>query len=298
MARRFLESLKEGILIGDGAMGTMLLNAGLQTGECPEEWNISRPDVVKGIHEQYFSAGCNISASNTFGGSRFKLQDFGFEGRVKEFNQNGVRLAKEAAPEGCFVSLSVGPTGKFIEPLGEIPYVRMVDVFSEQIEAGVEGGADIICIETMYDMNEARAAIEAAKKTCGLPVITTMTFNRTAAGFRTMMGVEPKQVFELLESGADVVGSNCGTGIDEMIELMREMRRIDSKAFLIAQPNAGMPVMEGGKMFYKEAPEEMAKKALEFVRLGVNIIGGCCGTTPVHLKKIVENIRKHEKGQG
>ena len=146
-------------------------------------------------------------------------------------------------------------------------------------------------------MNEARAAIEAAKKTCDLPVITTMTFDKTANGFRTMMGVEPKQVFELLESGADVVGSNCGTGIDKMIELMKEMRSIDSKAFLIAQPNAGMPVMEGGKMLYRQPPEEMAEKALEFVRLGVNIIGGCCGTTPVHLKKIAENIREYEKGQ-
>lgn len=298
MASGFLERLKDEILLSDGAIGAMLFDTGLQAGECLEEWNISHPDIVKGFHEQYFSAGCDMVTANTFGANRFKLQAFGFDERVKEFNQEGAGLAKEAAPEECFVALSVGPTGEFVEPLGEIPYSDMVDVFSEQISAGIEGGADIICIETMYDLDETKAAVKAAKKICPLPVIASMTFNSTPAGFKTIMGVEPGQVFELLESGADVIGSNCGTGIDEMIELMREMRSIDSRALLIAQPNAGKPVMEDGKTVYKEAPEEMAEKALELVRLGVNIIGGCCGTTPVHLKKIAENIRKHEKDQG
>lgn len=296
MSLNFLERLEKETLISDGAMGTMLLASGMQTGICPEEWNVSHPDIIRGIHEKYFAAGSNLAAANTFGGSRFKLSDFGFEARVKEFNREGAKLAREAAPEGGFVSLSVGPTGKFIQPLGEVAYAEMVDVFSEQIEAGAEGGADIICIETMYDLSETKAAIEAAKKVCGLPIISTMTFDRTESGFRTMMGVTPEQaISELKENGASVIGSNCGTGIDEMIQLMAEMRRVDKKVYLIAQPNAGMPVMEGETVVYKEKPEDMAKKTIEFVKLGVNIIGGCCGTTPEHLKAIVKSVRDYEK---
>lgn len=296
MVHAFLKRLEKEVLISDGAMGTMLLNSGLQTGTCPEEWNVSHPETIKQIHKKYFSAGCDIVTANTFGGTRFKLKDFGFEERTRDFNYSGAKLAKEAAPDGGFVSLSVGPTGKFIEPLGEVSYSEMVEVFSEQIRAGAEGGVDIICIETMYDLKEAKAAIEAAKKTCELPTIATMTFDKTKNGFKTMMGVEPKTaVSDLSRAGADVIGSNCGTGIDEMIELIKEMRSVDKDIYLIAQPNAGMPVMEEDRVIYKQDPEYMAKRSLEFVKSGVNVIGGCCGTTPEHIKHIVAKIRGYEE---
>jgi 5-methyltetrahydrofolate--homocysteine methyltransferase len=296
MIHAFLKRLERGVLVNDGAMGTMLLDSGMQTGTCPEEWNVSHPEIIKQIHKKYFSAGCDMVTTNTFGGTRFKLKDFSFENKTKDFNFCGAKLAKEAAPEGGFVSLSVGPTGKFIEPLGEVSYPEMVEVFSEQIRAGVEGGVDVICIETMYDLKEAKAAIEAAKKTCELPIIATMTFDKTKNGFKTMMGVEPKDaVSELSKFGADVVGSNCGTGIDEMIELMKEMRSAGKDFYLIAQPNAGMPIMQEDRVVYKQDPEYMAKRSLEFLKIGVNVVGGCCGTTPEHIKHIVASIRGYEE---
>lgn len=292
MVEDFFRQLEHQILVFDGAMGTMLQSRGLGMGDCPEEWNISHPSVVREIHRGYFGAGTDAVETNSFGGSRLKLEKFGFGNRVREFNQTAAELAKEACPEGRLVVGSVGPTGELLQPLGKRTFEEACEAFCEQIAALTEGGVDLICVETMSDIQEARAAIKAAKQTTGLPVLATMTFDLGKRGFRTIMGVDPATaVNELLDAGADAVGSNCGNGIEEMIQLVKQMRR-ETSAWLVAQPNAGVPKLVGGKAVFTQGAEQMAEKVPELIQAGANIIGGCCGTTPEHMAAIVQKARE------
>lgn len=289
---KLLGRIKAGeILVFDGAMGTMLIAKGLGIGECPEEWNVSHPEVVRDIHQAYFDVGCDIVETNSFGGTRPKLARFGLGDRTQELNRKAAENARSAARDGHYVAGSVGPTGEFLEPYGTMKYGELLDIFKEQVTALQEGGADIICVETMADLNEARAAIEAAKTYTNCVVFASMTFNRDKRGYRTMMGVDPAVAARSLEEyGADVIGSNCGAGPEDMEKILKEMSAATSR-FLFAKPNAGLPRLENNETIYPETPQGMARKMLPLLSVGAKILGGCCGTTPDHLRKIAATIK-------
>lgn len=293
----FLTRIKKGeILVSDGAMGTMLQDKGLKAGGCPEEWNITHPDEVRAIAEAYLKAGSDIVLTNTFGGSRFKLAKFGLESKVAEFNKAGVSLAKEAALQyGGIVAGSVGPTGEFMQPLGIVTEDEMYDVFREQVLAQIQGGVDAICIETMTSLEEVSIAIKVVKENTAVPVIATMTFDKGTHGYKTMMGVSIKDaVLGLEKAGADIIGTNCGNGIGPMIDIVREMRKYSSKPILV-HANAGVPELINGKTCFRDTPDNMAEKVLDLINAGANIIGGCCGTTPEHIRAIRNAISKTKK---
>jgi len=294
MAVNLLERLVSGcILISDGAMGTYLHARGLEPGECPESWNVSHPEVVRGIGEAYAAAGADIIQTNTFGGSAFKLKAYGLADRVAELNRAGAALAKQAMAGRGWVAASVGPSGQIAgEEGGEVAAEDLYRAFAEQATALAEGGADAICIETMSSLLEALQAVRAAKENTGLPVLCTFTFEAGAKGFRTMMGLRPDRAArEALAAGAEVIGSNCGNGIANMIGIARQMRAAAPAAPILIQANAGVPVIEGGKTVFKESPEYMAARLGELVEAGANMVGGCCGTTPEHIAALAAASR-------
>ncbi|MCX7918128.1 MAG: homocysteine S-methyltransferase family protein [bacterium] len=297
MPTDMLTRIQQGeILICDGAMGTMLLQAGLQPGHCAELWNIDRPEDVAEIHKEYFEVGCDMVITNTFGGTRFKLKKFNQENLVMKLNQAGAQIARAVADTypHRYVLGDIGPTGEFLQPLGELTYEELYTAFKEQAVALVAGGVDAIIIETMSAIEEAVCAVRAVKENTKMPVIATMTFNPAGAqGFRTMFGVSPQQAAEqLAAAGADIIGTNCGgVRVEQMADIICEMRKYTAKP-LIAEPNAGLPKLIDGKTVYDESPEYMASLAPKLVNAGANIIGGCCGTTPTHLKAIAKAIKK------
>jgi 5-methyltetrahydrofolate--homocysteine methyltransferase len=283
----FLEQLKWGkILVSDGAMGTELQKRGMPVGVCPEEFNVTHPEIVQAIYKDYYDAGADLVETNTFGANRPRLTLHGFENRVREFCMKSVGLARAVCPVGKFVAGSMGPTGDLIDPLGPRTVQEAYDIFSEQAEALAEGGVDVLFVETMMAAEEAEIAVRAAKEKTGLPVVATMTFELGKAGLRTMWGVDVKTaVNRLTDAGADIIGSNCGRGFDEMIAIVRAMRPLTTKP-IIAQSNAGIPDWVEGISVYKETPEIIEPKARELLSLGVNILGGCCGTGPAHIRKM------------
>lgn len=290
MNRLFEKLAEKKILVSDGAWGTMLQTMGLQPGECPEEWNVSHPDQVRSIADAYIRSGAEMVLTNTFGGSPYKLSNFGNQDHAYELNRAGAQLSRDAAGEDIIVAGSVGPTGKFLEPLGEVSSVQMQDNFRIQIKGLADGGADTILIETMSDLGEAIAAVRASKLVCDLPIIVTMTFEKGKQGYRTMMGVSIQQAVEtLLKAGVDLVGTNCGNGIEQVIEIISEMRQFTDK-FLVAHPNAGIPKLVGDKTIFDQTPLEMAKHVPALAKAGANIIGGCCGTNPEHIAAIADQI--------
>ena len=289
----FLKKLKNEVLVCDGAMGTMLQENGLSPGESPEMWNITHKKVVQSIHREYLDAGCNILITNTFGGNLFKLRKMGLEDNVHEANIAGAHLAKDVAGDKAYVLGDIGPTGEFMEPLGELKYEDFYNVFKEQVLALRSGGVDGIIIETMSALEEIRAAVLAVKENTDLPVVAAMTFQITDSGFRTMMGVDVRKVtISLKDIGCDVIGSNCGCGIREMVRVIKEIRRCSGTgSYLIAEPNAGMPRLVDGKTVFDESPKDMAAFVPELLKEGVKIIGGCCGTTPAHIREIVRAVK-------
>ncbi len=283
----FLQQLQSGkILVSDGAMGTELQKRGMPVGVCPEEFNVTHPEIVREIYKDYYDAGSDLVETNTFGANRSRLALHGFESRVREFCMKAVELARAVRPAGRFIAGSMGPTGDLIDPLGSRTVQEAYDIFSEQAEALVEGGADVLFVETMMAAEEAEIAVRAAKEKTKLPVVATMTFELGKAGLRTMWGVDVNTaVSRLTDAGADIIGSNCGRGFDDMIAIVREMRPLTSKP-IIAQSNAGIPDWVDGISVYKETPEIIELKAKELLNLGVNILGGCCGTGPGHVRKM------------
>jgi 5-methyltetrahydrofolate--homocysteine methyltransferase len=278
------------ILLGDGAMGTELQKRGLPNGGCPEEFNVTHPEIVQGIYLSYYNAGSDIIETNSFGGNRSRLKMHAFVSRVAEFNRRAAELAHEVCPDGKFVGGSMGPTGDIIEPLGELSQQAAFDIFAEQAEALAEGGADVIYVETMMAPEEAEIAIRAVKERTGLPVIGTMTFELGKAGLRTMWGTDVAgAVQRLTDAGADIIGANCGRGFDEMIAIVEEMRPLTNKP-IIAQSNAGIPELVNGVPTYKQTPEMVKPHAERLLKLGVNILGGCCGTGPAHIKMMRELV--------
>lgn len=292
MARQdFIEVLKMETVICDGGMGTQLLERGWDGKGCPEELNLRNKELITEIHKRYKGAGSQMLNTNTFGGSRIKLDNFNLGNKTHEINFQAAGLAREVAGDDTFVSGSIGPTGEFLQPYGTKTFDEVKDIFAEQAVALKEGGVDVILIETMTCINELKAAVEGAKQT-GLPIIASMTFNLDKNGFRTVMGVGLKELFDLYEDDSiTAIGANCVAGIELISDLLEELKKIgDCKT--IAQANAGVPELKDGKTVYKETPEFWEEKANRLFEIGVNIIGGCCGTSSEFveiLSKIKEN---------
>ena len=282
-----LERLRRGdLMVSDGATGTFLQQRGLEPGGCPEEFNASYPEVVREMARQYFEAGSDMALTNSFGGSVFMQKKYGYGERVTEFNRLAAEHARSQAPGGRFVVGSVGPTGEFLEPLGPVSETEMYDAFVAQVTALESGGADGVAIETMTAVEEATLAVRAARENTSLVVMATMVFDKGPRGFFTMMGVTPERaVHAMQDAGAHVVGSNCGNGIDNMVEIARRMRA-ETDGFLLIHSNAGIPAMKNGQVIYPESPEYMAERFKMLADLGVNIIGGCCGTGPEHIRTL------------
>ncbi len=288
--QRPLDLVKQRVVLFDGALGTTLMARGLSSGEAPERWNVERPEVVKEVHRAYFSAGSDVVQTNTFGGNRFKLRGKGMEGDLLRINQAGVQLAMDVCPPGRFVAGDVGPSGELMVPLGSHTVEEMEEVFAEQGQILAETGVDLISIETMFSLEEALAALRGIRGITGLPIFVSMSFDLKPSGFFTLMGESPEACVKALEeNGADVLGSNCQLGSREMVDLTREIRSW-SKAPVIVQPNAGSPVQREERTMYEQPPEEFAEDIVRIVEEGANVIGGCCGTTPIFIEKVRQRL--------
>jgi 5-methyltetrahydrofolate--homocysteine methyltransferase len=284
------------VLVFDGGYGTELFAAGLANGACPELWNDTHADTVRRIHKGYFDAGSQIVETNTFGGSRLKLNEYRIGDRTRELNERGARLARSVAPADGFVAGSIGPTSRLpaeYEPLGDTTDEEYFEAFREQAAALAEGGVDLFAVETMMFPQEARAAVRACKAVAELPVMATMffQFEELHDRDRTMWGESPGEVATtLLAAGADAVGMNCGRGPDRAVVIIREMRAVTG-APLVAYPNAGLPITQGDRVTYELGPEEMAKDYPALLDAGAGIVGACCGSNPAHIRRIAEVVR-------
>ena len=292
--RPFAERLASGdILVGDGAHGTMLFEEVLKPGQCPESAILSHPEVVEDIARRYVEAGAEYIETNTFGATSLKLAMSKLDAQAETINSTAVALARTAASERAYVVASCGPTGKMLEPYGDTEPATVYDSFRMQMEFLTSAGVDCVFVETMIDIEEAKLAVKAAKDVMpNTPVAAMMTFDQTPRGFFTIMGVSVEAaVTGLTEVGADAVGSNCGTGIDQMIELAKEFHRHTALP-LIFQPNAGLPQTKDGKVYYDETPAMMAEKVPALIDAGASVVGGCCGTTPAHIRAIRSAIER------
>ena len=295
ISHSLLERIESGeTLISDGGIGTYLQSHGLEAGGDPEEFNITNPETVKLMAKEYYDAGSDIVLTNTFGGTIFRQKHYGLDHKVHELNEQAALIAKSQTPEGKFVLGSVGPTGQFLEPYGDISEKDMYEGFKQQILALEAGGVDGIILETMTALEEAAIAIKVALENTNLLIAATMTFDKGPRGFFTMMGITPEDAaIELSNAGAHIVGSNCGNGIDNMIEIAQKMRDSTDRP-LIIHSNAGIPSMKSGNIIYPETPEYMAERFMKLKDIGINIIGGCCGTSPTHIKAIHESLKKDQ----
>jgi 5-methyltetrahydrofolate--homocysteine methyltransferase len=277
----FIATIKQRVLVLDGAMGTMLQERGLKAGACPEEMNLTAPEVVASVHREYADAGADIIVTNSFGGSRLKLAHYGLEDRVHEINARAVELARKAAGPDRFVAASIGPTGRFLRPVGDADFDEMVEAFGQQVRAFAEAGADLITLETFLDIAELRAAVIACREFSDLPVMALMTFEDEG---RSVLGTSPEAAAVTLEAlGVSVVGSNCGLGVEGIYQMLERMRSVCSLP-LIAQPNAGLPQLVDGQTVFNASPEDMVVYHRQLLDIGVRVVGGCCGTTPAHIR--------------
>lgn len=293
MKESLLVRLKKGeIFVADGATGTMLFERGVKQGACPEAVNLEHPGLLEEIAGQYLEAGADMLQTNTFGASPAKLARYGLEEKTEEINRAAVRAVKNVAGEKAYISGSCGPTGKILKPYGDADPNELLEGFKRQIGAMAEEGVDLVCVETMMDTGEALLALEAAKRISkDLPVICSMTFNETPRGFYTIMGSSVEKAARILEDGgADIIGSNCGNGIDAMVKIADTLGDVTTLPILI-QSNAGLPEMKDGVLIYPETPEYFAKRVEPLIRARVQIIGGCCGTTPAHIRAIRDGVR-------
>ncbi|HEY0765642.1 MAG TPA: bifunctional homocysteine S-methyltransferase/methylenetetrahydrofolate reductase [Pyrinomonadaceae bacterium] len=276
------------ILVVDGAMGTMLYAKGVYINRCYDELNLSAPDLVREIHTEYIRAGADIIETNTFGATAHKLQAYGLDANLHEINALAAKVAREAAGDRAYVAGAIGPLGLRIEPYGPTSFAEARDLFKAQAVALAEGGVDLFCLETFSDVSEMRQAIAAVREVCDLPIIAQMTIMTDG---NTMFGTTPELFTERLDEwGADVIGLNCGVGPAIILNALEKMREVTKKK-LSAQPNAGLPRDVQGRQFYMCSPEYMSKFAKRFIQAGAKFIGGCCGTTPAHIKMISDSVR-------
>ena len=284
------EKVKHEGLVLDGGMGSMLISRGLKGGDCAEKWNIDHPDVIQEIHQAYFDAGADVATANTFGASSFKLEKMGIKEGVETINTEAVKNAKAAAKPGQYVAGDLGPVGEMLAPMGSMTVERAKDIYVHQAGIIEAAGVDLFLIETIFDLNEAIAALEAVQAISSKPVFCSLTFNQTKKGFFTLMGnpVEASMQ-QLRDAGAAAVGANCSLGSDSMIGLAQQIREsVDIP--VIVQPNAGMPQTgPDGTAFYPEDEILFAKNIIKIKALGVEIVGGCCGTTPAFIHRLRES---------
>jgi 5-methyltetrahydrofolate--homocysteine methyltransferase len=281
-------------VIADGAMGTMLFALGLEQGGSPELWNIEHPDRIASVHRAYITAGAQIILTNTFGCNRMRLELHKLSGRVAELNRAAARIARgeaDAAAQPVLVAGDIGPSGGILAPYGDMTFEAAEEAFEEQAAALVDGGADVLWIETMSDLEEMRAAVEGARKAApGIPIIMTMTFDTRG---RTMFGVTPEQAVERLgQLGAAALGGNCGNGIEEITDVVKKMQAAGPGVALVAKSNAGIPHLVNGTPVYDATPERMGEYAATVRDLGATIIGACCGSTPDHIREIARALGK------
>lgn len=286
--------LNQKILVLDGATGTNLQKAGMPTGVCPEKWVLEHPDVLVNLQIDYINAGSNIIYASTFSGNRIKLEEYGLEKELDEVNKKLVALSKEAVAKTGYRAYIAGDltmTGRQLYPIGTMQLEELIDVYKEQIKSLVEAGVDLLVVETMMSLAEARAALIAAKETCDLPVIVSMTYNEDG---RTLYGTDPATAVVVLQSlGADAIGVNCSTGPAEMVPLVEMMARY-SNIPILAKPNAGMPELIDGETVYAMTPEEFAEAGRKLVEAGASLVGGCCGTTKEHITALAQTVRLME----
>ena len=286
------DTVKSGrILVSDGAWGTVLQEKGLKVGDCPELWNLERPDDVREVARRYVEAGADMVQTNSFGGSSIKLDLYRLASRVVEINREAAELSRQAAGDDKWVIASVGPTGKLLI-MGNVTEEELYDSFRIQAEALAQGGADALCVETMSDVAEAILAVKAARDATDCEVICTFTFERTAAGdYRTLMGVSPPEATQAaLEAGAHIVGANCGNGFAQMVDVVREIHDAAPGVPILVHANAGIPQNVKGVTVFPDTPEEMAALVPDLARAGAGIVGGCCGTTPEHIRAIRQAV--------
>lgn len=279
------------ILVSDGAWGTFLHQRGLQTGECPELWNVTHREDVFAIARSYVDAGADMILTNSFGGSPSKLEHYGLQDRTYELNRTAAEISREAANENTLVLGSVGPTGVMLM-MGMVEPETLYEGFKTQIQGLIDGGVDAICIETMSAIDEAELAVKAAREVSDRDVVCTFTFEKAAQGdFRSMMGVSPAEMLEAIRAaGAHVIGSNCGNGFAQMIDIVKAFREVDLSIPVLIHANAGRPSYVDGKTVFPENPEMMASHLAELVKAGANVIGGCCGSTPAHIRAIADKL--------
>ncbi|ACL76209.1 homocysteine S-methyltransferase family protein [Ruminiclostridium cellulolyticum] len=282
----FLNDIEKKVLVFDGSMGIMLQSKGLEVGTCPEEWNITHPEMVKEIYTAYRDAGANVIQSNTFQSNLMKLSEYGLQDKHYDINFAGVSLAKEVMGDKGYVAASIGPLGKLLEPFGELTFEQAYNTFKEQVVAVTAGGADIISFETFTDVSEMRIALLASKENCNLPVICSISYEQNG---RTLMGSDPAVCACILHSlGADMIGTNCSFGPEYMIKVAESYGKTGLKFSI--KPNAGIPKTVDGNLVYDETPEKFAEYAQEFIKYGARLVGGCCGTRPEFIAEISKAV--------
>lgn len=290
--KKISEKLSKGaVLVSDGAWGTALMAQGLKPGEAPELWNVDHREKVLSVAKSYVDAGSNLIETNSFGGSSIKLAQAGAAERAYELNKAAAEISREATGDDVIVLGSVGPTGKFLM-MGEVTEEELYESFKEQAQALEAGGADAICIETMYDLDEARIAVKAARENTALEIVCTFAFEKQKNGDnRTMMGLSPEDAVAMLkEMDVDVIGANCGRGFEQMIDIVKQIKSAAPDKPVLIHANAGDPQTKDGAMHFPETPEIAAKIVPDIINAGASIIGGCCGTTPEHIRAIVKSV--------
>ncbi len=299
MARMGLrERIKQGLFLLDGAMGTQLIARGIEVGKCSDYLNVELPDVVSDIHRSYFEAGSDAVITNTFGANKYALGRHGLAEEASKINSAGAQIARRAAGDQKYVLGDIGPSGDFLQPLGSLKPEELKEAFARQAEALLVAGVDGFIIETMTALEEVAVAIEAVKSVSGgVPVLASMSFDRAGDDFKTMMGVDVEAaVAKIVSSGVDAVGFNCGTtSLDGYVELAEKfvsaVRALSADVIVYAEPNAGKPELVEDQAVYKVSPEDFAAAAEKIHSAGVNIIGGCCRTSPAHIRATAEKLK-------
>lgn len=294
--KEFRDRIKKSKLILDGATGSNLQKRGMPVGVCPEEWIIENSEVLKQLQIEYIQAGSDVLYAPTFSGNRIKLEEYGLDDKLSEINTKLVEISKAAVDEGLtdeekkagrevYIAGDITMTGKQVYPVGPLMFEELVDIYKEQIRCIADAGIDFIVVETMMSLQECRAAVIAAKEVCELPIMVTLTFNEDG---RTLYGTNPETAALVMTTlGVDAVGVNCSTGPDKMIEIVKTMTEY-ADIPIVAKPNAGLPKLEDGVTIYDMGPEEFAREMMPLVEAGADVVGGCCGTTPEHIRLLNE----------